>query len=47
MLASNADNAAPNDEVVKEAETMAVEGEAVDLPEVDDDRKGDSLRCCD
>ena len=38
VLASNADNAAPNDEVVKEAETVAMEAEAVDLPEVDDDR---------
>ena len=28
-----------NDEVVKEAETVTVEGEAVDFPEVDADRK--------
>ena len=41
LLASNAENAAPNDEVVKDAETLAVEGEAVDLSEVDDDRKGE------
>ena len=31
--------AAPYDEVVKEAEAVAVEGEAVDFPEVDADRK--------
>ena len=45
VLASNADNAAPNDEVVKEAESIAVEGVAVDLPEVDDDRKNEATLC--
>ena len=42
VLALDADGAAPDDEVVKEAETAAVEGEAVDLPEVDDDRKDEA-----
>ena len=37
VLALDADNAAPNDEVIKEAETAVVEGEAVDFPEVDAD----------
>ena len=36
------DDAAPNDEVVKEAETVVVEGEAVDFPEVDFDRKDEA-----
>ena len=38
----------PSDEVVKEAEAAAVEGEAVDFPEVDTDRKheADSPGCC-
>ena len=42
VLALNADDAAPNDEVVKEAETAAVEGEAVDFLEVDADRKDEA-----
>ena len=37
---SNDRFSSPSDEVVKEAETAIVEGEAVDLPEVYDDRKG-------
>ena len=32
----------PNDEVVKEAEAVTVEGEAVDFPEVDADRKDEA-----
>ena len=39
VLALDADDAAPNDKVVKEAEAVIVEGEAVDFPEVDVDRK--------
>ena len=39
VLALDADNVVPNDEVVKEAETVTVEGEAVDFPEVDGDGK--------
>ena len=39
VFALDADDAAPNDEVVKEAEAAAVEGEAVDFPEVDADGK--------
>ena len=39
VSALDADDAAPEDEVVKEAEAAAVEGEAVDFPEVDVDRK--------
>ena len=35
----------PNDEVMKEAETVIVEGEAVDLPEVYDDRKDEATLC--
>ena len=44
VLALDADDAAPNDEVVKEAEaeTAIVEGETVDLPEVYDDRKDEA-----
>ena len=42
VLALNADDAAPNDEVVKEAEAAAVEGEAVDFPEVDVDGKDEA-----
>ena len=42
MLALDADDAAPNDKVVKEAEAVIVEGEAVDLPEVDVDRKDEA-----
>ena len=45
VLALDADDAAPNDEVVKEAETAIVEGEAVDLPEVYDDRKDEATLC--
>ena len=44
VLALDADDAAPNDEVVKEAEAAAVEDEAVDYPEVDADRKEATLR---
>ena len=38
----------PSDEVVKEAEAATVEGEAVDFPEVDADRKHEATlrRCC-
>ena len=32
----------PSDEVVKEAEAAAVEGDAVDFPEVDADRKDEA-----
>ena len=39
VLALDADNAAPEDEVVNEADAVTVEGEAVDFPEVDDDEK--------
>ena len=39
VLALDADDAVPDDEVMKEAEAAAVEGEAVDFPEVDADRK--------
>ena len=42
VLALDADDAVPNDEVVKEAEAAAVEGEAVDFPEVDADRKDEA-----
>ena len=42
VLALDADNVAPDDEVVKEAETVAVEGEAVDFPEVDADKKDEA-----
>ena len=42
VLALDADDAVPNDEVVKEAETVAVEGEAVDFPEVDADGKDEA-----
>ena len=45
VLALDADDAAPNDEVVKEAETAIVEGEAVHLPEVYDDRKDEATLC--
>ena len=43
VLALDADDAAPNDEVVKEAETAVVEGEAVDFLEVDFDRKDEAV----
>ena len=42
VLALDADDAAPDDEVVKEAEAAVVEGEAVDFPEVDADRKDEA-----
>ena len=42
VLALDADNAAPNNEVVKEAEAATVEGEAVDFPEVDADGKDEA-----
>ena len=42
VSALDADDAAPDDEVVKEAGAAAVEGEAVDLPEVDVDRKDEA-----
>ena len=45
VLALDADNGVPNDEVVKEAETAILEGEAVDLPEVDNDRKDEATLC--
>ena len=38
----DADNAAPDDEVVKEAEAAAVEGKVVDFPEVNGDRKDEA-----
>ena len=41
-MALDADLVVPNDEVVKEAETVTVEGEAVDFPEVDADRKDEA-----
>ena len=42
MLALDAGDAAPDDEVVKEAEAVIVEGEAVDFPEVDADGKDEA-----
>ena len=45
VLAMDADNVVPNDEVVKEAGAVIVEGEAVDLPEVYDDRKDEATLC--
>ena len=42
QLALDADDAAPDDEVMKEAEAAAVEDEAVDFPEVDADRKDEA-----
>ena len=42
VLALDANDAASDNEVVKEAETAIVEGEAVDLPEVYDDRKDEA-----
>ena len=42
MLALDADDGAPDDEVVKKAEAVAVEGEAVDFPEVDADGKDEA-----
>ena len=46
VLALDANDAAPNDEVVKEAEAAAVESEAVDVPDVNVDRK-DEVTLCD
>ena len=45
VLALDANDAASDNEVVKEAETAIVEGEAVDLPEVYDDRKDEATLC--
>ena len=45
VLALDADDVVPDDEVVKEAETVTVDGEAVDFPEVDDDRKDEATLC--
>ena len=42
VLALDADDAAPHDKVMKEAEAAAVEGEEVDFPEVDADRKDEA-----
>ena len=41
VLALDADDAAPDNEVVKEAETVTVEGEVADFPEVDVNRKNE------
>ena len=45
VLALDANDVAPNDKVVKEAEAVIVEGEAVNLPEVYDDRKDEATLC--
>ena len=45
VLALDANDVAPNDKVVKEAEAVVVESEAVDLPEVYDDRKDEATLC--
>ena len=42
VSALDSDDAAPDNEVVKEAETAIVEGEAVDLPEVDANGKDEA-----
>ena len=42
VLALDANNAAPIDKVMKEAEAVIVKGEAVDFPEVDFDRKDEA-----
>ena len=42
VLALDAGDASPDDEVVKEAEVVTVEGEAVDFPEVDADVKDEA-----
>ena len=42
VLALDANDVAPNDKVVKEAEAVIVEGEAVNLPEVYVDRKDEA-----
>ena len=42
VSALDADDAAPDNEVVKEAEAVSVEGEAVDFPEVDADGKDEA-----
>ena len=44
-LALDANDAASDNETVKEAETAIVEGEDVDLPEVYDDRKDEATLC--
>ena len=43
VLALDADDVVPNDEVVKEAEAAAVERVSVDFPEVDADRKDEAV----
>ena len=43
VLALDADDAVPDGEVMKEAEAAAVEGEAVDFPEVDADRRDEAV----
>ena len=43
VLALDVDDAVTDDEVVKEAEAAAVEGVAVDFPEVDADRKDEAV----
>ena len=45
VLALDANDVAPNDKVVKEAEAVIVESEAVDLPEVYEDRKDEATLC--
>ena len=45
VLVLDANDAASDNEVMKEAEAAAVEGEAVDLPEVYDDRKDEATLC--
>ena len=45
VLALDANDVVPNDKVVKEAEAVIVEGEAVDLPEVYDDGKDEATLC--
>ena len=42
VLVLDADDDAPDDEVVKEAEAVTVEGQVVDFPEVDADRKDEA-----
>ena len=45
VLALDANDAASDNEVVKEAETVSVEGEAINLLEVYDDRKDEATLC--
>ena len=45
VLALDANDDASDNEVVKEAETAIVEGEAIYLPEVYDDRKDEATLC--